>query len=57
MYDKALALEILRQMQNAAQTVLKRFEPIGSQMILLLLILALKNSIQSVCNALPSAKV
>jgi len=30
MYDKALALEILRQIQNAAQTVLKRFESIGS---------------------------
>jgi uncharacterized protein with HEPN domain len=30
MYDKALALEILRQIHNAAKTVLKRFEPIAS---------------------------
>ena len=30
MYDKALALEILRQVQNSAQTVLKRFGPVGS---------------------------
>ena len=30
MHDKALALEILRQIQNSAQTVLKRFKSIGS---------------------------
>jgi uncharacterized protein with HEPN domain len=30
MYDKALAIEILRQIQNAARTVLKRFKPVDS---------------------------
>ena len=30
MYDKELALEILTQIYQATQTVLKRFEPIKS---------------------------
>ena len=30
MYDKKLALEILRQMYSSVQTVLKRFQPITS---------------------------
>lgn len=30
MYDKELALEILRQIYNSGKTILKRFEPIQS---------------------------
>lgn len=30
MYDKALAMEILRQIHNAALTILQRFEPVTS---------------------------
>ncbi len=28
MYDRELVLEILRQIQEATQTILKRFEPV-----------------------------